>query len=86
MRAYDFSGSPADYEEDHLLPLGLGGAPSDPKNLWPQPRMAPDGAAAKDALEDRLHRMVCDGSITLTEAQPCILADWVACDRRYAGR
>jgi hypothetical protein len=26
------------YEEDHLVPLGLGGAPYDPRNLWPEPR------------------------------------------------
>jgi len=31
------------YEEDHLIPLGLGGAPSDPRNLWPEPRISPDG-------------------------------------------
>ncbi len=24
-----------DYEEDHLIPLELGGAPADPRNLWP---------------------------------------------------
>ena len=34
-------GIPADqihaYEEDHLIPLSLGGAPDDPANLWPQP-------------------------------------------------
>src|SRR5947209_3037701 len=27
----------SDYEEDHFLPLELGGAPKDPKNLWPEP-------------------------------------------------
>lgn len=27
----------SDYEEDHFLPLELGGAPRDPKNLWPEP-------------------------------------------------
>ena len=30
--------STADYEEDHLIPLELGGAPRDPNNLWPEPR------------------------------------------------
>jgi len=40
------------YEEDHLIPLGLGGAPSDPRNLWPEPRTPPDGWGAdrKDEL------------------------------------
>lgn len=27
----------ADYEEDHRVPLELGGAPRDPRNLWPEP-------------------------------------------------
>jgi hypothetical protein len=31
-------GKLGDYEEDHLVPLGLGGAPYDPRNLWPEPR------------------------------------------------
>ena len=25
------------YEEDHLVPLEVGGAPRDPRNLWPEP-------------------------------------------------
>ena len=40
-----------DYEEDHFIPLELGGSPSDPKNLWPEPfeTSVPDGGAhAKD--------------------------------------
>ena len=49
-----------DYEEDHLIPLSLGGAPADRRNLWPEPRRAADGwtAELKDQLEDVLHRMV----------------------------
>ena len=41
------------YEEDHLVPLGLGGAPYDPRNLWPEPRATADGwnADVKDELE-----------------------------------
>jgi hypothetical protein len=35
MRAYRLPGSPSDYEEDHLVPLSIGGAPRDPRNLWP---------------------------------------------------
>jgi hypothetical protein len=27
------------YEEDHLIPLDLGGAPYDPRNLWPELRL-----------------------------------------------
>ena len=43
------------YEEDHVIPLGLGGAPSDPRNLWPEPRTPPDGWGAdrKDGRHDK---------------------------------
>ena len=60
-----------DYEEDHLIPLSLGGAPADRRNLWPEPRQPDDGwtAERKDQLEDVLHRMVCDGEVSLRTAQ-----------------
>ena len=38
MILYRETGSPSNYEEDHFIPLELGGAPSNPKNLWPEPR------------------------------------------------
>lgn len=34
----------AEYEEDHLISLQLGGHPTDPKNLWPQPYRIKCGA------------------------------------------
>ena len=42
------------YEEDHLVPLCLAGAPQDPANLWPQPRVGERNADRKDALEAKL--------------------------------
>jgi len=36
MQAYGFIDSPGNYELDHLIPLELGGAPEDVKNLWPE--------------------------------------------------
>ena len=27
--------NPRDYEEDHLIPLSVGGSTTDPRNLWP---------------------------------------------------
>ncbi|HEY3334313.1 MAG TPA: hypothetical protein VGK16_03660 [Candidatus Limnocylindrales bacterium] len=72
------------YQEDHLVPLELGGAPRDPRNLWPQPMTAtlPDGTAIgadeKDDLEDELNRRVCDGAIKLGDAQRSIAGNWVA--------
>jgi len=68
-----------DYEEDHFIPLELGGNPTDPKNLWPEPFDAsiPDGGAhAKDKVENYLHAEVCSGSLTLEQAQREISEDW----------
>lgn len=75
--------NPKDYEEDHLVPLELGGAPRDPRNLWPQPHTAtlPDGTAIgadeKDDLEDELNRRVCARTMDLGDAQRAIAGDWV---------
>lgn len=41
----------ADYEEDHLIPLSLGGNPTSEQNLWPEPRYDAGGYAA--TLGDR---------------------------------
>jgi hypothetical protein len=38
MPVYKLGGSPSLDEEDHLIPLELGAAPRNPKNLWPEPR------------------------------------------------
>lgn len=78
MRAYGFGGATTNYEEDHLIPLELGGSPRDPKNLWPQPRGGNPNAAAKDALENTLHSLVCAGRVPLAIAQQAIATDWVA--------
>ncbi|HEY2645514.1 MAG TPA: hypothetical protein VGI34_01005 [Candidatus Acidoferrales bacterium] len=68
-----------DYEEDHFIPLELGGNPTDPKNLWPEPfeTSIPDGGAhAKDKVENYLRAEVCSGSLTLEQAQHEISEDW----------
>lgn len=71
------------YEEDHLISLELGGSPSDPKNLWPEPHHVPGhrGSYDKDQLENRLHQMVCRGEMSLHDAQQWIATDWVAAER-----
>lgn len=69
----------ADYEEDHLISLELGGSPTDPKNLWPQLRnTTPYNASTKDTLENTLHKMVCSGQLPLDTARQTIATDWVA--------
>jgi hypothetical protein len=77
--AYGDTGSLHDYEYDHLVPLELGGAPNDPRNLWPEPGGSPN---RKDELENRLREMVCDGETPLATAQREIAGDWVAVYRR----
>ncbi len=78
MRIYGLAGQRMrDYEEDHLIPLELGGAPEDPQNLWPQPRDGQWTAADKDKLEAALRRAVCKGKLSLREAQDMISANWV---------
>jgi hypothetical protein len=75
----------ADYEEDHLIPLEIGGAPRDPRNLWPEAYDGPCGALVKDRLEDKLHTLVCNGTLTLAEAQQAIASDWEAAYRQFVG-
>ena len=65
----------ADYEEDHLISLEIGGNPTDPKNLWPEPYAKP-GAHEKDQVENFLHSEICAGKITLQQAQISIVKDW----------
>ncbi len=74
----------ADYEEDHFIPLSVGGNPTDPHNLWPQPRnTSPYNAAVKDTLEYTLYKDVCNGTVTLADAQSAIVTDWVQAYRTY---
>jgi hypothetical protein len=75
------------YVEDHLIPLELGGDPSDPPNLWPEQKVVPDGWGAdrKDEVESALNRLVCSGRLPLREAQRAIARDWIAAYRRYVG-
>ena len=62
-----------DYEEDHLISLELGGSPSDPKNLWPEPDASPN---PKDKIENLCHEKICSGQISLSKAQKEIATNW----------
>ena len=78
MRAYGLTGPPSDYEEDHLVSLSIGGAPRDPRNLWPEPRTGPNNAEQKDRLETWLSEVVCRRLLPLRSAQVIIAKDWIA--------
>jgi hypothetical protein len=75
MAAYGDAGSMHDYEYDHLISLELGGATNDARNLWPEPGASPN---PKDSVENALHRMVCDGQMSLAHAQHIISTNWVS--------
>lgn len=74
---------PRDYELDRLISVDLGGS-DDPQNFWPQSyRVREWNAHVKDALEDRLHELVCSGQISLATAQREIATDWIAAYKKY---
>jgi hypothetical protein len=84
MRKYGVGdGNMRDFELDHLIPLELGGAPDDPANLWPQPRTGTWNADLKDDLERTVNRRVCEGRVSLAEAQKAIRTDWIAAYKKY---
>lgn len=66
----------AGYEEDHRVPLSSGGAPMDPRNLWPELWSGPQGAHAKDAIELQVHDDLCSGRTTLARAQAFWMGDF----------
>ena len=74
---------PRAYEVDYLVTPALGGA-DDIHNLWPHSYSATVwNAWVKDALEDRLREMVCDGRLDLATAQQEIAANWIAAYKKY---
>ena len=77
MKAYGFDDSPSNYEFDHLIPLELGGAPDDVRNLWPESHDTDPSSFDKDKFENYLHKQVCSGSMDLKTAQDEIATNWV---------
>ena len=73
MAEYGYTDSIRLHEEDHLISLELGGDPSAPQNLWPEPGQSPN---PKDKVENALHAAVCSGRITLLDAQTRIASNW----------
>lgn len=74
---------PKAYEVDYLITPALGGS-DDIRNLWPQSYSAAVwNAQVKDALEDHLHKLVCEGKLDLAAAQHDIAANWIAAYMNY---
>jgi len=72
-------------EIDHLISRELGGADV-VKNLWPEACGAtPWNSHLKDKLENRLHKEVCAGHITLKKAREMIVRDWRETYKQYYG-
>ena len=75
IAAEGLAGASSSYEEDHRMPLELGGAPRDPTNLSPEAGRSPN---PKDADETTFRELVCSGQLTLVEAQQQFVAKWLA--------
>lgn len=74
---------PGAYELDYLIAPELGGS-DEVSNLWPQPYSESVwNARVKDALEEHLHRLVCNGQVALRTAQDEIAADWISAYKKH---
>jgi len=84
---YNYQGdtNARDYEEDHQVPLEVGGSPTSVKNLWPEPRYVTWGASRKDVLENKIHSLVCSGAMTLAQGQRIFMTNWIPWYQRYYG-
>jgi hypothetical protein len=86
MTEYGLPAGPhPDFELDHLVPLGIGGA-DDERNLWPEPRRSLEStwnAERKDRLEWRLRDLICSGALDAREAQREIAEDWTEAYGKY---
>ena len=71
------------FELDHVIPLALGGAPDDPRNLRLEPWSEAD---RKDGVEACLARAVCDGRISLSKARRRIWKDWQGAAKACSSR
>lgn len=63
-------------EIDHIVPLELGGS-NDIANVFPEPGSGLASYHAKDRLENRLHDLVCGGTVSLAAARAAIATNWV---------
>lgn len=74
---YNINSKSGKFEIDHLISLEIGGS-NDIKNLWPESYTTkPFNAHIKDKLENKLHKMICNKTISKEEAQKEISEDWI---------
>jgi hypothetical protein len=74
MAVEGLAGPPSGYEEDHRVPLELGGSPADARNLSPERHPA---SYAKDTAENAAKAQVCAGA-DLRTVQAAFVARWLA--------
>jgi hypothetical protein len=66
----------ASYVLDHSEALELGGAPKDRANFLLQTSA---DSTAKNLFENKYHKLVCAGKLTLAQGQACFMKDWHTC-------
>ena len=74
-------------EIDHIVSLEFGGS-NDIANLYPEEATLSAGAPGyhvKDKLENKLHDLVCDGTMTLRSVQQQIASNWQALYKKAFG-
>jgi hypothetical protein len=79
VRPENFNG-----ELEHLVPVSLGGT-NDPDNLYPFHAQGEYTLEAKQRLATKLHDLVCDGKISLKQAQDVFKKDWTRGYKQYLG-
>ncbi len=74
---------PRAYEVDYLITPALGGA-DDIRNLWPESSSATVwNAEVKDALENHMRELVCQGGLDLPTAQRELATNWIEAYKKY---
>lgn len=67
---------------DHVVPVSLGGT-NDPDNLYPFHAQGEYTAEAKQQLAAKVRDLVCDGKLTLKQAQDVFKKDWTKGYKQY---
>lgn len=82
-QAYKHPHIPGQTKIDHLISLQLGGSNAF-KNLWPVWMTQGEWPGKKkDALENKLHYLVCTNKLDIKTAQYKISKDWVQAYKEY---